>query len=41
MPVDSGKSTTDACLGWEDSVAVLGLLAQAVRDRRIALLDKE
>ena len=40
-PLDYGKSITDACLGWEDSLAVLGLLAQAVRDRRIALLDKE
>ena len=40
-PLDYGKSITDACLGWEDSVAALDLLAQAVRDRRIALLDKE
>jgi 3-deoxy-7-phosphoheptulonate synthase len=40
-PLDYGKSITDACLGWEDSVAVLDILAQAVRDRRVALLDKE
>jgi 3-deoxy-7-phosphoheptulonate synthase len=29
-----GQSITDACLGWEDSTAVLGTLAQAVRERR-------
>ncbi|MCC7060468.1 MAG: 3-deoxy-7-phosphoheptulonate synthase, partial [Burkholderiaceae bacterium] len=40
-PLDYGKSVTDACLGWEDSAALLGVLAQAVRDRRLALLDKE
>ena len=40
-PLEHGKSITDACLGWEDSVELLDLLAQAVRDRRIALLGKE
>ncbi len=40
-PLEHGKSITDACLGWEDSVVVLDLLAQAVRDRRVALLEKE
>jgi 3-deoxy-7-phosphoheptulonate synthase len=40
-PLEYGKSITDACLGWEDSVVVLDLLAQAVRDRRVALLGKE
>ncbi|XYI01253.1 3-deoxy-7-phosphoheptulonate synthase [Sorangium sp. So ce1128] len=29
-----GQSITDACLGWNDTVPVLELLAQAVRDRR-------
>ena len=29
-----GQSITDGCLGWEDTVAVLDRLAQAVRDRR-------
>jgi 3-deoxy-7-phosphoheptulonate synthase len=29
-----GQSITDACLGWDDSVAVLGVLADAVRARR-------
>ncbi len=40
-PLEHGKSITDACLGWEDSVALLDILAQAVRDRRVALLGKE
>jgi 3-deoxy-7-phosphoheptulonate synthase len=40
-PLEYGKSITDACLGWEDSVTVLDVLAQAVRDRRLALLDRE
>jgi 3-deoxy-7-phosphoheptulonate synthase len=29
-----GQSITDACIGWDDSVAVLDVLAQAVRARR-------
>ena len=29
-----GQSITDACLGWDDSVAAIDLLAQAVRQRR-------
>ncbi|MBV9361428.1 MAG: 3-deoxy-7-phosphoheptulonate synthase [Betaproteobacteria bacterium] len=29
-----GQSITDACLGWEDSAAVLATLAEAVRKRR-------
>lgn len=31
-----GKSITDACLGWDDSVAVLEVLSEAVRQRRKA-----
>ena len=31
-----GQSITDACLGWDDSVQVLDLLAQAVQQRRAA-----
>jgi 3-deoxy-7-phosphoheptulonate synthase len=31
-----GVSITDACLGWEDSAALLRTLAQAVRQRREA-----
>lgn len=30
-----GKSITDACIGWEDSVGVLDLLANGVRQRRV------
>ena len=31
-----GQSITDACIGWDDTVAVLGSLADAVRARRSA-----
>jgi len=31
-----GQSVTDACIGWDDSVAVLEQLAAAVRARRVA-----
>jgi 3-deoxy-7-phosphoheptulonate synthase len=31
-----GQSVTDACLGWDDSLAVLEKLAAAVRARRVA-----
>ncbi|MBN9425257.1 MAG: 3-deoxy-7-phosphoheptulonate synthase AroG [Burkholderiales bacterium] len=30
-----GQSVTDGCIGWEDSVSVLELLADAVRQRRL------
>jgi len=33
-PLAYGQSITDACLGWEDTVPVLTLLADAVRARR-------
>ncbi len=29
-----GQSITDACLGWDDSLALLNVLSQAVRSRR-------
>lgn len=32
--LEYGKSITDACLGWEDTVTSLDLLAQAVQARR-------
>lgn len=35
-PLTYGQSITDACLGWNDSVRALELLAAAVRDRRAA-----
>ena len=34
--LEYGKSITDACLGWDDSVALLDGLAAAVRARRTA-----
>ena len=34
-PLEYGKSITDACIGWEDSVQVLEVLAQGVRTRRL------
>ncbi|NMG44488.1 3-deoxy-7-phosphoheptulonate synthase AroG [Aromatoleum toluvorans] len=34
--LEYGKSITDACIGWEDSVTVLEILAEAVRQRRIS-----
>jgi len=32
--LEYGQSITDACLGWDDSVQVLDLLSQAVKQRR-------
>ncbi len=32
--LEYGKSITDACIGWDDTVAVLDLLAAAVKARR-------
>jgi 3-deoxy-7-phosphoheptulonate synthase len=32
-----GQSITDACLGWQDSLTVLDVLAQGVRERRRAV----
>jgi 3-deoxy-7-phosphoheptulonate synthase len=38
-PLVYGQSITDGCIGWEDSVAALEGLAQAVRERRLALAE--
>jgi 3-deoxy-7-phosphoheptulonate synthase len=35
-PLEYGRSITDACIGWEDSVPLLEGLADAVRRRRAA-----
>ena len=35
--LEYGLSITDACLGWEDSMSVLDILADAVRRRRLAM----
>ncbi|RLJ67692.1 3-deoxy-7-phosphoheptulonate synthase AroG [Sulfurisoma sediminicola] len=40
IALDHGVSITDACLGWEDSVMALEILAEAVRQRRLALAEK-
>ncbi len=34
QPLTYGQSITDGCIGWDDSVAVLHTLAEAVRARR-------
>jgi 3-deoxy-7-phosphoheptulonate synthase len=39
-PLDYGVSVTDACLGWDDSVAALEILATAVKARRVALAER-
>jgi 3-deoxy-7-phosphoheptulonate synthase len=35
QPLAYGQSITDPCLGWDDSTAVLDVLADAVRRRRL------
>ena len=35
--LDYGVSITDACLGWNDTVQLLDVLADGVRQRRIAV----
>lgn len=35
VELEYGKSITDACIGWDDSVKALELLAEAVRNRRV------
>ncbi|HWU84801.1 MAG TPA: 3-deoxy-7-phosphoheptulonate synthase AroG [Rhodocyclaceae bacterium] len=40
QPLEYGQSITDACIGWEDSLAVLDILAAAVRQRRLALANE-
>ena len=36
-----GQSITDACIGWEDSLTVLDVLAEAVRQRRVLRAAQE
>ncbi|HXZ48444.1 MAG TPA: 3-deoxy-7-phosphoheptulonate synthase [Usitatibacter sp.] len=38
-PLEYGVSITDACLGWDDTVALLDALAEGVRKRRLAAED--
>jgi len=39
--LEYGKSVTDACLGWEDTVKLLDMLAEGVRARRKASTEEE
>jgi 3-deoxy-7-phosphoheptulonate synthase len=39
QPLDYGVSITDACIGWEATVGLLRELADAVRRRRVRLID--
>ena len=38
-PLVYGQSITDACIGWEDTIAVLETLAEGVAERRVALAN--
>ncbi len=38
-PLVYGQSVTDACIGWEDTIAVLDTLAEGVAERRVALAN--
>ena len=40
-PLAYGLSITDGCIGWEDSRKLLDTLAEAVRKRRVKLLETE
>jgi 3-deoxy-7-phosphoheptulonate synthase len=40
-PLVYGLSITDGCIGWEDSRKLLDTLAEAVRKRRVRLLETE
>jgi 3-deoxy-7-phosphoheptulonate synthase len=40
VPLNYGVSVTDACIGWDDTVAALDVLAEAVRKRRLALAGR-
>src|SRR3954469_7506882 len=39
-PLEYGRSITDPCLGWDDSIALLDRLADAVEPRRVVLADR-
>jgi 3-deoxy-7-phosphoheptulonate synthase len=39
-PLEYGVSVTDACIGWEDTLVALDILADGVRARRVALAEK-
>jgi 3-deoxy-7-phosphoheptulonate synthase len=39
-PLTKGVSITDACIDWDDTVRVLDILAEGVRQRRLKLADR-
>ena len=39
--LEYGKSITDACLGWDDSLATLAELSAAVKARRVRANTEE
>jgi 3-deoxy-7-phosphoheptulonate synthase len=39
-PLEYGVSVTDACLGWDDTLVALDILANAVKARRVALAER-
>ncbi|MBA3024301.1 MAG: 3-deoxy-7-phosphoheptulonate synthase AroG [Gammaproteobacteria bacterium] len=39
-PLAKGVSITDGCIGWDDTVRVLDMLAEGVRQRRLKLADR-
>ena len=39
-PVEYGVSITDPCIGWEDTLLALDILATAVKARRVALAER-
>jgi len=39
-PLSKGISITDGCIGWDDTVRVLDMLAEGVRQRRLKLADR-
>ena len=41
VSLEYGKSVTDACIGWEDTVSALNTLAQGVQQRRIKLASSD
>ena len=41
VELEYGKSITDACIGWEDSLTVLDVLAEAVRQRRVRRVRRD
>ena len=38
--LDHGVSVTDACIGWEDTLVALDILAEAAKARRVALAER-